>query len=79
MRAIETMREQILKSPSFEMCAGLQFDDSDPNATTAPELTFNLRKQMSVGSPEYFSLGLNVVIYVYCKDLAVHLGLEKQK
>ena len=38
LRAIETMREQILKSPSFEMHADLQFDASDPNATTAPEL-----------------------------------------
>ena len=79
MTAIETMRKQILKSPCFEMCAGLQFDDSNLNATTSPELMFNLRKQMSVGSPEYFSLGVNVVIYVYSKDLAIHLGLEKQK
>ena len=71
------MREEIAKktTKSFEMTAGLQLNDSNPDSTMAPELTFNLRKQMSDESPENFSLGVNVVVYVYCKDLATYLGI----
>ena len=59
------------------MCfAGRQMDDTDQHRTMAPELTFNVKKQMKVGYPENFSLGIDVVIYIYCKDLANHLGIN---
>ena len=59
------------------MCfAGLQMDDTDQQRTMAPELTFNVTKQMKVGFPENFSLGIDVVIYIYCKDLANYLGIN---
>ena len=51
LKSLETMREEIVKktTKSFEMtAAGLQLNDSDPQATMAPELTFNLKKQMTV-------------------------------
>ena len=72
------MREEIAKktTKSFEMTAGLQLNYSNPQATMAPELTFNLKKQMTDDSPEIFSLGVNVVVFVYSKDLATYLGIN---
>ena len=72
------MREEIVKKTTklFEMTAGLQWNDSDPEATMAPELTFNLQKQMTDDSPENFSLGVNVVVFVYSNYLATYLGIN---
>ena len=57
------------------MTAGLQFDDSDPNKTTCPELAFSLKRQLPDGKNETFNLGLDVIVHVYSNDLAAYLSL----
>ena len=77
LRALESMKQEILKqcTKSFKMTAGLELNDLDPQSTTAPELTFNLRKQNTAGNHEIFSLGTNVVVHLYSKDLAACISV----
>ena len=79
LRALESLKQEIIKqsTKSFKMTAGLELNDSDPQATMAPELTFNLRKQNTAGNNENFSLGTNVIVHLYSKDLAAYLSLPE--
>jgi hypothetical protein len=71
------MKEEVKKKDSTfcKMTAGLQFDDSDPNKTTCPELAFSLKRQLPDGKNETFNLGLDVIVHVYSNDLAAYLSL----
>ena len=60
---------------SFKMSARLELDDSDPNKTMAPELSFNVREP--AGNKDVFSLKVDIIVQIYSKDLAAYLSLTK--
>ena len=60
---------------SRKMTARLVLDDSDPNQTMAPELSFNIREP--AGNKDVLTLKVEIIVQVYPHDLAAYLSLTK--
>ena len=80
LSALQKMKQEILQkneltAGSWKLTAGLEMKDCDCDTTTAPELALNLEKQMLDGNLENTSLGIDIIVQIYSKDLAEYLSL----